>query len=187
MAVGTFHQELIPTGLLFTIAAEEMNTPFSLMTEAIIIIILYEIMREAGLRLPKTIGHAVSIIGGIIIGETAVSAGFIGAPMLVVVAMTAISSYVVYPLYESVAVLRLVFIIVGGLTGMYGIILGAGVLFVNICSLNPYGVPHSAPISPFDKHSAGDIFYRETWKKLSKRKVRVSELRGADIDKFTKK
>ena len=177
----------MPTSLLFTIASEEINTPFSLMTEALMILVLYEIMREAGLRLPKTIGHAISIIGGIIIGETTVTAGLIGAPMLVVIATTAISSYVVYPLYESVSVLRFLFIIIGGLTGMYGIILGAGVLFINICSVNPYGVPLSSPISPLDKHSLGDIFYRESWKRLSQRKVRISELRGANIDKFTKK
>lgn len=182
VAMGTFHQELIPTNLLYTIASEEITTPFSLMTEAIILLVLYEIMREAGLRLPKAIGHAVSIIGGIIIGETTITAGLIGAPMLVVIAMTAISSYVVYPLYESVSVLRLVFIILGGVLGMYGIILGAGVVFINICALDPFGVPLSSPISPLDKHSVGDIFYRETWKKLSQRKVRVGELRGADID-----
>ena len=66
--------------------------------------------------------------------------------------------------------------------GIYGIILGAGVVFINICAINPFGVPLSSPISPFDKHSVGDIFYRETWRKLSKRKVRVNKLRGADID-----
>lgn len=186
VAIGTFHQELIPTNLLIAIAAEEITTPFSLMTEAIMLLLLYEIMREAGLRLPKNIGHAVSIIGGIVIGETTVTAGLIGAPMLVVIAMTAISSYVVYSLYESVAVLRFLFIIIGGTFGMYGIVLGAGVVFINICSLNPFGVPLSSPISPLDRHSLGDIFYRETWKKLSKRKVRVNELRGADID-FGKK
>lgn len=187
VAIGTFHQELIPTNLLFTIASEEITTPFSLMTEAIMLLLLYEIMREAGLRLPKTIGHAVSIIGGIIIGESTVSAGLIGAPMLVVIAMTAISSYVVYSLYESVSVLRFVFIIVGGLFGMYGIVLGAGLVFVNICALNPFGIPMSSPISPLDKKSLGDIFYRETWKKLSKRKVRVSNFRGVDVDSGTEK
>lgn len=182
VAIGTFHQELIPTGLLFTIASEEITTPFSLMTEAIMLLLLYEIMREAGLRLPMAIGHAVSIIGGIVIGETTVNAGLVGAPMLVVIALTAISSYVVYQLYESVSVLRFVFIIVGGLFGMYGIVFGASVMCINICSLNPYGVPYSSPISPLDKHSLGDVFYRETWKKLSKRKVRVDDLRGAKID-----
>ena len=81
------------------------------------------------------------------------------------------------------SVLRFVFILIGGLTGIYGIILGASVMCINICALNPFGVPMSAPISPLDKHSLGDIFYRESWKKLSKRKVRVNKLRGADIDR----
>lgn len=182
VAIGTYHQELIPTGLLFTVASEEITTPFSLMTEAIMLLGLYEIMREAGIRLPMAIGHAVSIIGGIVIGETTVNAGLIGAPMLVVIAMTAISSYVVYQLYESVAVLRFIFIIVGGLTGMYGIILGAGLMCVNICAVNPFGVPLSSPISPLNKKSIGDIFYRESWLTLSKRKVKVDELRGASVD-----
>jgi spore germination protein KA len=70
---------------------------------------------------------------------------------------------------------------------MYGIIFGAGVVFINICSLNPFGVPLTSPISPLDKHSLGDIFYRENWRKLSQRKVRVSDLRGADIDTGEKK
>ena len=182
VAIGSFHQELMPTRLLYTVASEEFNTPFSLMTEAVMILALYEIMREAGLRLPRSVGHAVSIIGGLIIGETSVSAGLVGAPILVVIATTAISSYVVYSLYESIAVLRFIFILLGGFLGMYGIILGASVLFINICSLNPFGIPHSSPISPLDGHSIGDIFYRESWRKLSKRKVRVNKLRGANVD-----
>lgn len=180
VAVGTFHQELIPTNLLYIVASSEATTPFPLMLEAIMIHILYEIMREAGLRLPKTIGHAVSIIGAIVIGEATVNAGIIGAPMLVIVAITAIASYVVYPLYESVAVLRIVFIIIGGLTGIYGIMLGAGVLFVNICTLNAYGVPYSAPLSPLTVKSLGDTLFSQGWKKLSKRKVRVTKLEGTD-------
>jgi spore germination protein KA len=182
VAIGTFHQEVIPTTLLYVVAASESTTPFPLVVEAIFIHILYEIMREAGLRLPKTIGHAVSIIGAIVIGEATVSAGLIGAPMLVVVAVTAIASYVVYPLYESVAVLRIVFIVIGGTMGIYGIMLGAGMLFVNICALNAYGVPYSAPLSPLTKNSIGDTILRESWLKLSKRKVRVSELEGSAID-----
>lgn len=182
VAIGTFHQELIPTSMLFTIAKEEITTPYSLMTEALMLLILYEIMREAGLRLPKAVGHAVSIIGGIVIGETTVSAGLIGAPMLVIIALTAISSYVVSSLYESVSVLRFIFILIGGLTGMYGIILGGAVLCVNICAVNPYGVPYSSPISPLDKNSLDDLFYRRSWLKLSKRKVRINNLRGAFVD-----
>ncbi|MCD7723698.1 MAG: spore germination protein [Clostridiales bacterium] len=184
VAAGTFHQELIPTSLMYTIAAAEATTPFSLMQEALMILVLYEIMREAGLRLPKVIGHAVSIIGALVIGDAVVNAGLVGAPMLVVVAVTAIASYVVYPLYESIAVLRFVFILLGGFLGIYGIVLGVCVIAVNIASINPYGIPYTAPVSPLNYKSLGDIFYRESWKKLSKRKVKVQNLRGADVDKI---
>lgn len=182
VAIGTHHQEMIPTTLLYIIALSEATTPLPLMLEAITIHIMYEIMREAGLRLPKTIGHAVSIIGAIVIGEATVSAGIIGAPMLVVVAVTAIASYVVYPLYESVAVLRILFIIIGGLTGIYGIMLGMGVLFINIATINPYGVPYSAPLSPLTQKSLFDTLFSQSWKRLSKRRVRINELEGASFD-----
>lgn len=178
VAVGTYHQELIPTNLLFLIASNEAATPFSLATEAVFVHLLYEIMRESGLRLPENIGHAVSIIGGIVIGDAAVSAGIIGAPMLIVIAVTAISSYVIYPLYESIAVLRIIFIFAGGLLGIYGIMLLSAVLFCNICALSPLGVPYSAPFSPLSLHSLGDVLVRENWKKLSRRKVRIGELEG---------
>ena len=182
VATGTFHQELIPTSLLYTIAMAESTTPFSLMQEAIMEFVLYEIMREAGIRLPKMIGHAVAIIGALVIGDAVVNAGLVGSPMLVIVAITAIASYVIYPLYESVSVLRLIFIIVGGLTGIYGIVLGISVLCVNIAALNPYGVPYSAPISPLNVKSLGDLFYRDSWRKLARRKVRIQNLRGVNID-----
>ncbi len=184
VAAGTFHQELIPTSLMYTVAAAEATTPFSLMQEALIVLILYEIMREAGIRLPKLIGHAVSIIGALVIGDAVVNAGLIGTPMLVVVAVTAIASYVIYPLYESVSVLRVIFILLGGFTGIYGIVLGICVICVNITALNPYGVPYSAPISPLSVKSIGDIFYREGWRKLAGRKVRIQNLRGADINEI---
>ncbi len=180
VAIGTFHQEMFPTLLLYIVATSEATTPFPLVVEAIIIHILYEIMREAGLRLPKTIGHAVSIIGAIVIGEAMVSAGIISEPMLVVVALTAIASYVVYPLYESVAVLRFFFIAASGLWGIYGFTLSACVLLVNICSLSTQGVPYSVPLSPLTVSSLGDTVIRQSWKKLSKRKVNIQNLNGAD-------
>ncbi len=182
VAVGTYHQELLPSSLMYTIAAAEASTPFSLMQEAVMVLILYEIMREAGLRLPKTIGHAVSIIGALVIGDAVVNAGLVGAPMLVVVAVTAIASYVIYPLYESISVLRILFILLGGLTGIYGVILGVCMLCVNITAIDPYGVPYSSPISPLNKKSMVDIFYRADWKKLLKRNITVQNLRGADLN-----
>ena len=82
----------------------------------------------------------------------------------------------------GVSVLRLLFILAGGLTGLYGLMLGMAALFVNICSLSPYGVPYAAPIAPLNVRSLGDVFYRESWTKLARRRVRVQDLRGAHID-----
>ncbi len=178
VAIGSFHQEMIPTPLLYLVASSEESTPFPLLVEAIIIHILYEIMREAGLRLPNTIGHAVSIIGAIVIGEAMVTAGIIGEPMLVVVALTAIASYVVYPLYESVAVMRLAFIVIAGLTGIYGLVLSAAALFVNICSLSSFGVLYSAPVTPLTPSSVGDTVVRKGWRSLARRQVRIKNLEG---------
>lgn len=182
VAVGTFHQELIPSNMLFLIASNEATTPFSLMAEAVFVHLLYEIMREAGLRLPKNIGHAISIIGAIIIGDAAVSAGIIGAPMLIIIAATAISSYVIYPLYERLAVIRIGFIILGGVFGIYGIMLGAAMMFCNICAINPFGVAYSSPLSPLTEKSLVDVLIRGSWKKLAKRRVRVSDFEGATLD-----
>ena len=121
VAVGTFNPEVFPEELMNKIATAIATTPFPLMLEALVIHFIYEIMREAGLRLPKPPGHAVSIVGALVIGDTAISSGLIGATTLMVVALTAISSYVIPSLYEPIAILRLLFIIVGlSLIHIYG-------------------------------------------------------------------
>ena len=183
VAVGTFHPELLPHALLFNIAAAEEVTPFPLMAEALIIHLLYEIMREAGLRLPRPIGHAVSIVGALVIGDAAVTAGLIGSPMILVVAMTAIASFVVPSLYEPVAVLRLVFILAGGLAGLYGVALACMLVLVNVSSLNSFGAPYMAPISPFSLSAMRDTFIRASFTRLQKRTARLQDLKGVDMDR----
>lgn len=175
VAIGTYHQELFPTSMLFNIVASEQRTPFPLLLEALIIHITYEIMREAGLRLPKPMGHAVSIIGGLVIGDAVVSAGLIGAPMLIVVAITAISSFVVPKIYEPAAILRLVFIFTGGWFGIYGVTVGFVLVIINISAINPYGIPFSAPLSPFKSKSLRDVLVRASWKYLNNETMNVEE------------
>ena len=106
VAVCVFHPEIIPADIMFDIAEAESKTPFPLMAEALIIHLIYEVVREAGLRMPVAIGHAVSIVGALVIGDTAVTAGLIGAPMLIVVALTAVCSSVGVRLHETVSLIR---------------------------------------------------------------------------------
>lgn len=182
VAIGTFHPELLPHALLFNVAASEEITPFPLMIEAIVIHLLYEIMREAGLRMPKAVGHAVSIVGALVIGDAAVSAGLIGAPMVLIVAMTAISSFVVPSLYESVTLLRFSFIILGGTLGLYGIAVALLLLLIDCCSLNAFGSIYTSPISPFSAVSMQDTFIRANFKRLEKHRIKLQNLNGMEIN-----
>lgn len=182
VAIGTYNPELFPGELLNKIASNIASTPFSLMTETLLIHFIYEIMREAGLRLPKPLGHAVSIVGGLVVGDAAISAGLIGATTLMVVALTAISSYVVPSLYEPLAVLRLAFILIGGLMGIWGVMLLFCVVLINLCSKSNCGIPYTAPVSPFSLFGMRDVGVRAGWKTLSKRNNPVQQMPGAHVE-----
>ena len=177
VAVCVFHPEIIPADIMFDIAKAESKTPFPLMAEALIIHLIYEAVREAGLRMPVAVGHAVSIVGALVIGDTAVTAGLIGAPMLIVVALTAVCSSVAVRLHEPVALMRFAFILIGGLTGLYGIMLFAGLLLTDLCAGAPFGVPYSAPLSPFVKQAQRDAVWRAGWRKLGQRITTMKEMK----------
>lgn len=176
VALGTFNPEVFPNRLINKVAMSIGDTPFPLLFETLIIHFVYEIMREAGLRLPRPLGHAVSIVGALVIGETAVNAGLIGAPTLMVVALTAISSYVIPSLYEPTAILRFIFIVIGGSLGFLGVMISFAVILLDICSQNNFGVPFSAPIAPFKLSSMRDVFVRASWKILSKRYNKIQNI-----------
>lgn len=175
VAVATFNPELFPVQILTRVVTSIGDTPFSITTEVLLIHFVYEIMREAGLRLPRPLGHAVSIIGGLVIGETAVNAGLIGAPTLMVVALTAISSYVIPNLYPPIAILRLLFIVAGGFFGIWGIVLLFCVVLVNVCSKKSFNVPFMSPIAPFSMFGMRDVLIRAGWRTLAKKRNLVGK------------
>lgn len=176
VAVGTFHSEMLPDTLFYNIIKAEMTTPMTLVEEALIIHVVFEIVREAGLRLPKPIGQAVSIVGGLVLGDTAVSSGLIGAPMVIVVALAAITGFVIPELNQPVVIIRFIAIIAAGYMGIFGVVIVLALTLVNLCSLNSMGVPYLAPVSPFNKTFWQDVLFRLGWKKLSSRGETVERL-----------
>ncbi|MBP8855144.1 MAG: spore germination protein [Oscillospiraceae bacterium] len=178
VSVANFTPELFPGQLLYKIAASEGATPMPLFMEALFITLLLEIIREAGLRLPKAIGHSVSLVAALIVGDAAVSAGIIGTPIVIVAAMTAICTFVVPALYEPVTVLRLLFILAGGILGPLGIILLFAVMLFNICGMDSFGVPYTSPITPSGKGFWQDGILRASWRTLSKNQFSVKKLPG---------
>ena len=182
VSLGTFNPELFPTLMLNKIASSIAATPLSLTTETILILFIYEIMREAGLRMPQPLGYAVSIVGGLVIGDTAVNAGLIGAPTLMVVAISAISSYVVPDLYAPSSVLRLIYTLVGGLFGIWGIAVMVCIMLFDLCIKTSFGVPYTTPLSPASAVLFRDVIVRAGWKVLTHKNERIQDLPGADVE-----
>lgn len=169
VAITTFQPEMMPPALLTSITAAREGVPFPAAVEAFLMQIVYEILREAGVRLPRPIGQAVSIVGALVIGDAAVSAGLISAPMVVVVALTAIASFLVPPLADVNLLLRLCMIILAGFSGLYGIMLGIAGILVHLCSLRSFGVPYLSPIAPITIADLKDVFFRvPLWKMLTR-------------------
>lgn len=174
-AFAQFHPEYFPTGLLIKTSEALLQTPLSVTFEVILITFLYEIMREAGLRIPKPLGHAVSIVGALVIGESAVSAGIISSSSLMVVAAAAICSYVTAALYPPIMVLRFAFVIVGGIFGLWGIVLLACILLINMCGKTSFGVPYMSSLAPFSWRRMRDVFVRDGWRKLGKHTIKIQK------------
>ena len=180
VAIASFNPEMLPSALILNLAAAEQTAPFSLMMECLVIHFMYEILREAGIRLPRPIGHAIGVVGGLVIGDITVNAGLVGAPMVLIVALSGLCSFVVPAMYEKTVILRFIYIIAGGVFGLLGLFLAAGAVTVKMCSLNTYGIPYMSPLSPFTPRAGRDMLIRAGWKQLAHGDVNVSGLNGAE-------
>jgi len=140
IALTTYHQELIPTTLLLTVAKAREGTPFPAFLEAMIMVFAFEVLREAGLRLPRPVGQSISIVGALIMGDAAVSAGLVGAPLVIVVALTAVTGFVVPLQSETSSIMRLLSMVLATVLGGYGIVMGFLVTLIHLASLKSFGV-----------------------------------------------
>lgn len=171
VALTTYHQEMIPTSLLLSIAASRDPVPFPAIVEALIMEVTFEGLREAGLRLPRQVGQAVSIVGALVIGQAAVQAGIVSAAMVIVVAITGIASFTIpnFSLGISLRILRFPFIFFAGILGLYGVTIGIMITLIHLCSLRSFGLPYLAPIAPMKMSSWKDIFIRVPWWRMNLR------------------
>lgn len=165
IAVSTFHQEMLPTNLLISLAAQREGVPFPAFVEAMLMEITYEILREAGVRIPKTVGQAVSIVGTLVIGQAAVDAGVVSAAMVIIVSITAISSYVIPENGLSVAVriIRFALMMLAAAFGFLGILMGLMVLLLHLTSLRSFGVSYMSPFGPYMQSDMKDTIFRLPW------------------------
>jgi len=146
-----YHHELIPTQLMYSIAAAGENTPFSTSAEIVMMLFIFEILYEAGVRMPRPAGSAVSIVGALVMGQSAVEAGIVGAPVLIIVALSAIAGFVTPSLHESLVLMRWVLLALTVVLGGFGMVLGFMLFHIHLTSLESFGSPYLYPIAPLEE------------------------------------
>jgi len=168
VALTTFHPQMIPLNLMLSISVSREGIPFPTVIETLLMELMFEGLREAGLRLPKAIGSAVSIVGALVIGEAAVQAGFISAPIVMIVAGTGIASFAFpnYSLALPFRLLRFPLLILGGFLGLYGVAIGVMFVMIHLVTLKSFGIPYLKPLSPIGKK-----FWKDTLIRMNKRFV----------------
>ncbi len=169
IALSTFHKELLPTSLAIAVAKLRGGVPFSPFSECIIMIFVFEILKETGVRMPQSLGHALSIVGGLVVGQAAVDARIISTPMLIVIALSGISGLMIPRLRGAVFYLRLIFVLLAALFGLYGFIAGITVTVMHIISLTSFGTDYTISLRKAGFQSLKDTVWRAPWNFMKKR------------------
>jgi len=171
VAVTTYHQEMLPTAFMISLQAQREGVPYPAVFEATLMGFAFEILREAGLRLPRAVGQAVSIVGALIIGESAVRAGLVSPAMVIVTAVTAIAAFTIPSpgMYEPITIIRLILVIMGGIMGIWGLLIFTLVILGHLASLRSFGTPYLIPAGPFIREDLDDYLIRAPLWQMKKR------------------
>lgn len=185
IAITTFHQEMIPTSLVVSLISSREGVPFPAFVEALLMEITFEVLREGGVRLPRPVGHAVSIVGALVIGQAAVAAGLVSTAMIIVVALTAIANFVI-PSFEAATVVRLLrfpLMALSASLGLYGVGLGLLTILIYAASLRSFGVPYLSPMAPAVAGELSDVMVRRPWYLMF---FRPKLIAGKDVQRLEK-
>ncbi|MGN0151671.1 MAG: spore germination protein [Wujia sp.] len=176
IAVTVYHSEMLPTRLLYAIASARSMVTFPIVVEILIMEFLFELLREAGIRLPGPLGNTIGVVGGLIVGQAAVDAGIVSTIVVIVVALTAIASFAI-PNEEFASVFRLLkffIILTSAIFGLYGFLLGLLIVAIHLSELTSFGVPYMMPViagSVDNMHGKKDFVMRAPIKSMVKRPV----------------
>ncbi len=171
IAITNYHQEMIPSSLLVSIITARSAVPFPAFIEAIAMEITFELLREAGVRMPRPIGQAVSIVGALVVGQSAVQANIVSPLMVIVVALTGIATFCLpqFSITLPVRILRFFLMILASILGLFGVMIGVLFIMLHLFSLESFGKPYMAPLSPFRAGDFKDTAFRFPWWSMVRR------------------
>ena len=170
-----FNQEVYPTTLLINLVRERTGAPLPAVIELIVMLILFEILKETGIRIPTGIGQALSIVGAIVVGQAAVAAKLVAAPMLIVVALTAISGFLVPKMNASIIYGRTLLILLSSTFGLLGFVIGCSMILTHLLNLHSFGIPQIISMDNMKYQEVKDTFIRGPWWKMIKRPSSLTE------------
>ena len=167
VAITSFHQEILPTGLLYSILASRENVPFPIILEILLMEISFELIREAGLRVPSPIGPTIGIVGALVLGQAAVTAGIVSPILIIIVAITGIASFAIpdFSFGFHLRYFRFAFVLLGFMAGFLGISLGLFVYISLVCSLRSFGVSYTTPFAPASNSKGNGYLLPPIWKR----------------------
>ena len=163
LALVTFHSGLLPPDFALSVAEARAGVPFSPTTECIALILIFEILKEAGLRMSQNVGHALSIVGGLVVGQSAVEARLVSAPLLIAVAMSGIAGLMLPRLREAVFFYRIVITVAASFLGLYGVLTVLVVMLSHITSLRSFGIDYTQSLRRISPESSKDTLTRRPW------------------------
>lgn len=161
-----FHHEVTPFELLVTAAAGQERIPLSSLLEVLVMLVAFELLREASMRMPKGVGQTISIVGALVLGDAAVKAGFVSNLVVIVIALTAICSFVNSSLLDTVSILRIFFVIIGDIFGLTGVVFLFVLMCFHMCSLTSFTIPYMSPVAPWNAEGMKDAFVRFPFKSM---------------------
>ncbi len=167
VALTTNHFSLIPSIFVFRLSISRAGVPFPMVVEVLLMVFFFEILREAGIRLPQPIGQAMSIVGALILGQSAVSAGFAAETTVIIVALAAISSFLTPKLYGAIAFWSTFLIIISAVAGLPGFYVGFFMLLSELGSLKSCGFKYLFPMGTIKKFNFRDLFLRDNLDSIS--------------------
>ena len=168
VAIITYHFSLIPSLFVFRLAVSRAGVPLPTVLEVLVMMVSFQLVKEAGLRLPQPIGNAMSIVAALILGEAAVGAGIASRITIVVIALSMLSYFLVPKMYGALTIWSFVFVIVGGLFGLPGLFVFSVVFLANIADLETGGYPYLFPIGSSERFRFKDVFFRGKLDRISK-------------------
>lgn len=174
LAIVTYHHEMMPTQLLISISASLEGVPLPTSLSLIMMLIIFDVLREAGTRMPTAVGQAVNIVGTLVLGQAAVEAHLVSAPVVIVTAISGVTTLILPTMLESTVLLRFFLIICASFLGLFGYLIGMILILLHVMSIRSFGVPYMLTITRMKNHDGQDSWVRAPWWSMTLRPKIIS-------------